>query len=61
MAVTTKVQADQGSSNGERPAELESFKPATGERIGTVPTVTPDQVQGRLREEPGIHGNRQCT
>jgi acyl-CoA reductase-like NAD-dependent aldehyde dehydrogenase len=46
MAVTTKAQADQASSNGERPAELESFNPATGERIGAVPTVTPGQVQG---------------
>jgi succinate-semialdehyde dehydrogenase/glutarate-semialdehyde dehydrogenase len=45
MAVTTKAQADP-SSNAERPAELESFNPATGERIGAVPTVTPDQVQG---------------
>src|SRR6476469_7718409 len=25
---------------------LESFNPATGELVGTVPTITPDQVQG---------------
>ncbi len=24
---------------------LESFNPATGELVGTVPTITPDQVQ----------------
>ena len=47
MAVTTKGQAEQtSSSNGAPPGELESFNPATGERIGSVPTVTPDQVQG---------------
>ena len=47
MAVTTKGQAEQtNSSNGAPPGELESFNPATGERIGSVPTVTPDQVQG---------------
>ena len=45
MAVTTRAQEDQ-STNGGPPAELESFNPATGERIGAVPTVTPDQVQG---------------
>jgi acyl-CoA reductase-like NAD-dependent aldehyde dehydrogenase len=45
MAVTTKGQADQESINGGPPAELESFNPATGERIGAVPTVTPEQVQ----------------
>ncbi len=47
MAVTTKAQAEQTtSSNGGPRGELESFNPATGERIGSVPTVTPDQVQG---------------
>jgi acyl-CoA reductase-like NAD-dependent aldehyde dehydrogenase len=47
MAVTTKGQAEQTtSSNGGPLGELESFNPATGERIGSVPTVTPDQVQG---------------
>ncbi len=45
MALTTKDQADQASINGGPPAELESFNPATGERIGAVPTVTPGQVQ----------------
>src|SRR2546425_10476934 len=46
MAVTTKAEPDQPSSaNGAPPGELESFNPATGERIGAVPTVTPGQVQ----------------
>jgi acyl-CoA reductase-like NAD-dependent aldehyde dehydrogenase len=47
MAVTTKGQPEQMTSpNGGPRGELESFNPATGERIGAVPTVTPDQVQG---------------
>src|SRR5436190_9705350 len=46
MAVTTKAQADQSSANGAPPAELESFNPATGELIGSIPTLTPEQVQG---------------
>jgi acyl-CoA reductase-like NAD-dependent aldehyde dehydrogenase len=29
-----------------QPAVLESFNPATGERIGAVPTIAPSQVQG---------------
>jgi acyl-CoA reductase-like NAD-dependent aldehyde dehydrogenase len=29
-----------------QPAALESFNPATGERIGAVPTIAPAQVQG---------------
>src|SRR3954467_9825781 len=46
MAVTTRAQTGQTSSNGGAPADLDSFSPATGERIGAVPTVTPEQVQG---------------
>ena len=47
MAVTTKGHVDEGiSANGGAPGELESFNPATGERIGSVPTITPEQVQG---------------
>jgi acyl-CoA reductase-like NAD-dependent aldehyde dehydrogenase len=47
MAVTTKGEVDQTTGqNGATPGELESFNPATGARIGSVPTITPDQVQG---------------
>jgi acyl-CoA reductase-like NAD-dependent aldehyde dehydrogenase len=48
MAVTTKAQVDQTTSqNGPPPpGELASHNPATGERIGSAPTITPDQVQG---------------
>jgi succinate-semialdehyde dehydrogenase/glutarate-semialdehyde dehydrogenase len=43
MAVTTKPeQRDEGPAV---PDELASFNAATGERIGAVPTVRPDQVQ----------------
>ncbi len=46
MAVTTGTgtRADvQG--NGATPGQLDSFNPATGEFVGSVPTITPDQVQ----------------
>src|SRR2546428_2944870 len=46
MAVTAKAEPDRPSgASGSPPGELESFNPATGERIGAVPTVTPAQVQ----------------
>ena len=36
--------SEQPGTGHERP-ELESFSPATGERVGSVPTVTPAEVQ----------------
>jgi acyl-CoA reductase-like NAD-dependent aldehyde dehydrogenase len=43
MAVTTsEVKPPEAAS---APAELESFNPGTGERLGAVPTITPEQVQ----------------
>ena len=36
------------------PAELESFNPATGELIGSVPTVTPQDVQGVVDDVAGV-------
>ncbi len=42
-ADTKDQQTDAGSSRNGR--ELESFNPATGERIGSVPTITPQEVQ----------------
>jgi acyl-CoA reductase-like NAD-dependent aldehyde dehydrogenase len=42
-ARTTDQQTDAGSGRNGR--ELESFNPATGERIGSVPTITPEEVQ----------------
>jgi acyl-CoA reductase-like NAD-dependent aldehyde dehydrogenase len=43
MAVTTK--ASERSQAQTSTDELESFNPATGERLGAVPTVKPPQVQ----------------
>jgi acyl-CoA reductase-like NAD-dependent aldehyde dehydrogenase len=46
MAVRTKAQEQEGESPAESGvAELASFNPATGERIGAVPTLEPSQVQ----------------
>jgi acyl-CoA reductase-like NAD-dependent aldehyde dehydrogenase len=44
MAVTAR-ESQQASTNGAAPAELQSHNPATGELVGGVPTMTPDQVQ----------------
>src|ERR687888_347850 len=44
MAVTAEKQAANGAVEAA-PSELESFNPATGERIGAVPTVAPSEVQ----------------
>jgi acyl-CoA reductase-like NAD-dependent aldehyde dehydrogenase len=41
MAVTTADETTTVSG----PGELESFNPATGERVGAVPTVRPEDVQ----------------
>ena len=45
MEAAAKLQAGSNGAAASAPAELESFNPATGERLGSVPTVTPDQVQ----------------
>jgi acyl-CoA reductase-like NAD-dependent aldehyde dehydrogenase len=47
MAVTTKAESTQPatSPDGASAGELASFNPATGDRIGSVPTVTPGEVQ----------------
>ena len=44
MAVTTRPK-ERGELGRRGNGELESFNPATGERIGAVPTITPSQVQ----------------
>ncbi len=43
-ATETRVTTD-GAGPATAAGELESFNPATGERVGAVPTITPDQVQ----------------
>jgi succinate-semialdehyde dehydrogenase/glutarate-semialdehyde dehydrogenase len=45
MAVTARGESKQASANGAAPAELQSHNPATGELVGAVPTITPDEVQ----------------
>src|SRR5256885_8026642 len=42
----------QHATDGAGPAtgQLESFNPATGERVGAVPTLTPEQVQAVVDE-----------
>jgi acyl-CoA reductase-like NAD-dependent aldehyde dehydrogenase len=55
MALTTKAETTQPASvNGAAPGELESFNPATGERVGAVPTITPAQVQGIVDDVAGV-------
>ena len=49
MEAAAKTTAQSNGAPVPR-EELESFNPATGERIGAVPTVTPDQVQGIVDE-----------
>ena len=53
MATETAPSAESSSPNGSASAStppLESFNPATGELVGTVETITPDQVQGIVDE-----------
>ena len=47
-AATQTQQATDGA--GAAAGQLESFNPATGQRVGAVPTITPDQVQGVVDE-----------
>jgi len=50
---TETASTEASGSNGSAPAStppLESFNPATGELVGTVETITPDQVQGIVDE-----------
>jgi acyl-CoA reductase-like NAD-dependent aldehyde dehydrogenase len=47
VAVPTGSQSTSGASvDGRGQGRLDSFSPATGELVGSVPTITPDQVQG---------------
>src|SRR3954451_5347844 len=46
----TATTPQQTNGAGPTTAVLESFNPATGELVGTVPTLTPDQVQSVVDE-----------
>ena len=55
MAVTTGTDSKAGSSgNGAAAGQLDSFNPATGEFVGSVPTITPDQVQSVVDDVAGV-------
>lgn len=50
---TDTASTDSAAANGSAPAStppLESLNPATGELVGSVETITPDQVQGIVDE-----------
>jgi acyl-CoA reductase-like NAD-dependent aldehyde dehydrogenase len=53
MAVTARSESQQ-ASNGAAPAELQSYSPTTGELLGAVPTITPDQVQAVVDDVAGV-------
>ena len=54
MAVTAHGESQRASSNGAAPPELQSHNPATGELLGAVPTITPDQVQAVVDDVAGV-------
>ena len=55
MTVTTGTADKSGvSGNGASPGLLDSFNPATGELVGSVPTITPDQVQSIVDDVAGV-------
>jgi acyl-CoA reductase-like NAD-dependent aldehyde dehydrogenase len=55
MAVTagTEARTDVASSDANQ-GRLDSFNPATGELVGSVPTITPDQVQSIVDDVAGV-------
>jgi acyl-CoA reductase-like NAD-dependent aldehyde dehydrogenase len=46
MAVTTEKPRGEEQAAASATNELASYNPATGERLGAVPTLTPQEVQG---------------
>jgi acyl-CoA reductase-like NAD-dependent aldehyde dehydrogenase len=46
MEATTTATTQSENWKGASAGELDSFNPATGEKVGSVPTLQPDQVQG---------------
>ena len=45
MEAATQTDASSNGASAPARAELESFNPATGERLGAVPTLQPEEVQ----------------
>jgi acyl-CoA reductase-like NAD-dependent aldehyde dehydrogenase len=55
MAVTAGTEARTGvASSDANQGQLDSFNPATGELVGSVPTITPDQVQSIVDDVAGV-------
>jgi acyl-CoA reductase-like NAD-dependent aldehyde dehydrogenase len=54
MATETAVESKPEPESASAPAALDSFNPATGEKVGQVSTITPDQVQGVVDEVGAI-------
>jgi len=52
--VEATTQAQTGNGAGPATGQLDSFNPATGELIGSVPTLTPDQVQSVVDEVAAV-------
>jgi acyl-CoA reductase-like NAD-dependent aldehyde dehydrogenase len=54
MEATTATTTQSENGKGAASGELESFNPATGEKIGAVPTLNPDQVQAVVDDVAGV-------
>src|SRR4051794_10416873 len=54
MAVTTRPKERGEGTGAAANGELESFNPATGERLGAVPTVKPSEVQSIVDDVAGV-------
>ena len=54
MAVRTDTNQASASGNGAPAGQLDSFSPTTGELVGSVPTITPEQVQAVVDDVAGV-------
>jgi acyl-CoA reductase-like NAD-dependent aldehyde dehydrogenase len=55
MAVTTGTETGAGVAGSDgKQGRLDSFNPATGELVGSVPTITADQVQSIVDDVAGV-------
>ena len=54
MTTETATEASSNGRGAETLSTLASFNPATGEKIGEVPTITPDDVQGIVDEVAAV-------
>ena len=55
MAVTTGTETRSGVAGSDaNQGQLDSFSPATGQLVGSVPTITPDRVQAIVDDVAGL-------